>query len=132
TPNLTLCSNACTWRMPGAPGASSCSVPSARNGAIAISSPARLRRNNPASADADRTHGAPRAVSVSENDDDFNFTCQSTVRLSLLGSALAPDFVTEGRCPILGGKPRRGNPPLAVAIPYRAIQNGFDALFVTA
>ena len=64
--------------------------------------------------------------------DDFNFTDQSTIRLSLLGSALAPDFVTEGRCLILGGKPGRGKTHLAVAIAYRAIQNGFDALFVTA
>jgi DNA replication protein DnaC len=64
--------------------------------------------------------------------DDFNFTYQSTVRLSLLGSALAPDFVTEGRCLILGGKPGRGKTHLAVATAYRAIQNGFDALFVTA
>jgi DNA replication protein DnaC len=64
--------------------------------------------------------------------DDFNFTYQSTVRLSLLGSALAPDFVTEGRCVIFGGKPGRGKTHLAIAIAYRAIQNGFDALFVTA
>jgi DNA replication protein DnaC len=64
--------------------------------------------------------------------DDFNFTYQSIVRLSLLGSALAPEFVTEGRCLILGGKPGRGKTHLAVAVAYRAIQNGFDALFVTA
>src|SRR6266568_124004 len=64
--------------------------------------------------------------------DDFNFSHQSTVRLSLLGSALAADFVTEGRCLILSGKPGRGKTHLAVAIAYRAIQNGFDALFVTA
>jgi DNA replication protein DnaC len=64
--------------------------------------------------------------------DDFNFIHQSTLRLSLLGSALAPEFVTEGRCLILGGKPGRGKTHLAVAIAYRAIQNGFDALFVTA
>jgi DNA replication protein DnaC len=64
--------------------------------------------------------------------DDFNFLHQSTVRLSLLGSALAPEFVTEGRCLILGGKPGRGKTHLAVAIAYRAIQNGFDARFVTA
>ena len=64
--------------------------------------------------------------------DDFNFTYQSTVRLALLGSALAPDFVTEGRCLIFGGRPGRGKTHLAVAIAYRAIQNGFDALFVTA
>src|ERR671924_1857148 len=64
--------------------------------------------------------------------DDFNFTYQSTVRLSLLGSALAADFVTEGRCLIFGGKPGRGKTHLAVAIAYRAIQNGFDAFFTTA
>lgn len=64
--------------------------------------------------------------------DDFDFTFQSTVRLSLLGSALSADFVTEGRCLILLGKPGRGKTHLAVAIAYRAIQNGFDAHFTTA
>ena len=64
--------------------------------------------------------------------DDFDFTYQSTVRLSLLGSALSPDFVTDGRALILLGKPGRGKTHLAVAIAYRAIQNGFDARFVTA
>jgi DNA replication protein DnaC len=63
--------------------------------------------------------------------DDFDFTYQSTLRLSLLGSALSPDFVTEGRALILSGKPGRGKTHLAVAIAYRAIQNGFDARFVT-
>jgi DNA replication protein DnaC len=55
-----------------------------------------------------------------------------TVRLALLGSALSQDFVTDGRALILLGKPGRGKTHLAVAIAYRAIQNGFDALFVTA
>jgi len=64
--------------------------------------------------------------------DDFDFTYQSTVRLALLGSALSPDFVTEGRSLVLLGKPGRGKTHLAVAIAYRAIQNGFEALFVTA
>jgi DNA replication protein DnaC len=64
--------------------------------------------------------------------DDFDFTYQSVVRLSLLGSALSPDFVTEGRSLILSGKPGRGKTHLAIAIAYRAVQNGFDALFVTA
>jgi DNA replication protein DnaC len=54
------------------------------------------------------------------------------LRLSLLGSALSPDFITEGRCLVLFGKPGRGKTHLAVAIAYRAIQNGFDAVFVTA
>ena len=64
--------------------------------------------------------------------DDFNFTYQSTVRLSLLGTALSADFVTGGGCLILHGKPGLGTTHLAVAIAYRAFQNGFDALFVTA
>lgn len=64
--------------------------------------------------------------------DDFNFTYQSTVRLSLLGSALAADFITEGRSLIFFGKPGRGKTHLAVAVAYRAIQNGFDAHFTTA
>ena len=64
--------------------------------------------------------------------EEFDFTYQSTVRLALLGSALSPDFVTEGRSLVLLGKPGRGKTHLAVAIAYRAIQNGFEALFVTA
>jgi len=64
--------------------------------------------------------------------DDFNFTYQSTVRMPLIGSYLSADFVTEGRSLILHGKPGRGKTHLAVAIAYRAIQNGFEALFVTA
>src|SRR5713226_4779497 len=64
--------------------------------------------------------------------DDFNFLYQSTVRLSLLGSALSADFTTEGHCLIFNGKPGRGKTHLAIAIAYRAIQQGFDAFFVTA
>jgi DNA replication protein DnaC len=64
--------------------------------------------------------------------EEFDFTYQSSVRLTLLGSALSPDFVTEGRSLVLLGKPGRGKTHLAVAIAYRAIQNGFEALFVTA
>ena len=64
--------------------------------------------------------------------DDFDFTLQSTLRLSLLASFLSPDFVTDGRGLILSGKTGRGKTHLAIAIAYRAIQNGFDALFTTA
>ena len=64
--------------------------------------------------------------------DDFNFTYQSSLRLQMLGSALAADFVTEGRSLVFIGKPGRGKTHLAIAIAYRAIQNGFDAYFTTA
>ena len=64
--------------------------------------------------------------------DDFNFAYQTSLRLTMLGSALSPDFVTEGRSLILAGRPGRGKTHLAIAIAYRAIQNGFDACFTTA
>jgi DNA replication protein DnaC len=64
--------------------------------------------------------------------DDFDFTLQSTLRLSRLGSYLGPDFVTEGRSLILYGKEGRGKTHLAVALGYRAIQNGFETLCTTA
>jgi DNA replication protein DnaC len=77
---------------------------------------------------ASRDAGFPFLKTV----DDFDFTYQTTVRLPLIGSSLSADFVTEGRSLILLGKPGRGKTHLAVAVAYRAIQNGFDALFVTA
>ena len=64
--------------------------------------------------------------------DEFDFAYQSTLRLTTLGSLLTPDFVTEGHSVILEGKPGRGKTHLAIAIAYRAMQHGFDALFVTA
>ena len=64
--------------------------------------------------------------------EEFDFTYQSTLRLTTIGSMLAPDFVTEGRSVILEGKPGRGKTHLTVAIAYRAMQNGFDARFTTA
>lgn len=63
--------------------------------------------------------------------EDFDFTLQSELRLATLGSYLGPEFVTEGRNLILIGKPGRGKTHLAIAIAYKAIQNGFDARFTT-
>lgn len=57
---------------------------------------------------------------------------QSTLRESLIGSYLGLDFVAEGRSLILHGKTGRGKTHLAVAVGYRAIQNGFETLFTTA
>ena len=64
--------------------------------------------------------------------EEFDFTYQSTLRLTTIGSLLAPDFVTEGGSVIFEGKPGRGKTHLAIAIAYRALQNGFDVLFTTA
>ena len=64
--------------------------------------------------------------------DDFDFTLQSSLRVALLGSYLSPDFVTEGRSLVFHGKEGRGKTHLAIAIGYRAIQNGFETLFTTA
>jgi DNA replication protein DnaC len=64
--------------------------------------------------------------------DDFDFSLQTSLRATLIGSYLGPDFVGEGRSLILHGKTGRGKTHLAVAIAYRAIQNGFEALFTTA
>jgi DNA replication protein DnaC len=64
--------------------------------------------------------------------EEFDFSYQSTLRLATIGSLLAPDFVTDGRSVIFEGKPGRGKTHLAIAIAYRAMHNGFDALFTTA
>jgi len=64
--------------------------------------------------------------------EEFDFTFQSSVRLALLGSVLGPELVTHGHCLIASGPSGTGKTHLAVAIAYRAIQNGFDARFTTA
>ena len=53
--------------------------------------------------------------------DDFNLTYQSSLRLQMLGSALAADFVTEGRSLILAGKPGRGKTHLAIAVRFTPV-----------
>lgn len=62
--------------------------------------------------------------------EEFDFSYQSTLRLTTFGSLLSPDFITAGHSVILEGKPGRGKTHLAIAVGYRAMQNGFDALFV--
>ena len=64
--------------------------------------------------------------------EEFDFTFQASVRRQQLGPFLGPEFVTEGRNLILSGRPGRGKTHIAVALAYRAIQNCFDARFVTA
>lgn len=64
--------------------------------------------------------------------EEFDFVFQSSVGRRQLGPYLGPEFVTEGRNLVLHGKPGRGKTHLAVAVAYRAIQNGFHARFVKA
>lgn len=64
--------------------------------------------------------------------DAFPCTDQTSVRLTMLGSALAADFGTEGRSLIFCGTPGRGTTPLAIALAYRAIQHGCDTYVTTA
>jgi DNA replication protein DnaC len=64
--------------------------------------------------------------------EEFDFQRQPVLRKSHLGSYLEPDFVREGRSLILYGKHGRGKTHLAVAIGYRAIQNGFETLCANA
>jgi DNA replication protein DnaC len=79
---------------------------------------------------ARRTHHArfPFLKTIEE----FDFTHQSTLRQALLGSFLGPEYVPSGRCLVLQGRPGRGKTHLAIAIAYKAILNGYDALFTTA
>ena len=64
--------------------------------------------------------------------ENYDFTFQSTLALRRLGPYLGPELVSEGRCVIFSGRPGRGKTHLAVAIGFRAIQNGFTARFVGA
>lgn len=64
--------------------------------------------------------------------EEFDFAFQTSVRRQQLGPFLGPEFVTEGRNLILSGGPGRGKTHIAIALAYKAIQNGFEARFVTA
>jgi len=64
--------------------------------------------------------------------EEFDFTFGAGLRRDLLAPYLCNEFVTEGRNLIFSGKSGRGKTALAIAIAIRAIQNGFDAQFITA
>ena len=64
--------------------------------------------------------------------EDFDFTFQTSIKLSLLGSYLGPELMSEGRNLILSGPTGLGKTHLAIAIAYRAIQNGGTALLEEA
>lgn len=64
--------------------------------------------------------------------DEYDFSHQKALELRLFASFLSPDFVADGRSLVLQGGPGRGKTHLAIAVAYRAIQNGYEARFVTA
>jgi len=64
--------------------------------------------------------------------EEFDFTFQTSLRLKMLGSYLGPELLAEGRNVVLSGPTGTGKTHLAIAIAYRAIQNGFDARFAQA
>ncbi len=64
--------------------------------------------------------------------EEFDFNFQSGLRKELLGSYLGPELVSEGRNLIAYGPSGTGKTHVAVAIAYKAIQNGSDARFATA
>jgi DNA replication protein DnaC len=64
--------------------------------------------------------------------EEFDFIFQSSIKRSQLGPFLDPDFVVNGRHLILEGRPGLGKTHLAIAISYKAIQHGHDALFIPA
>lgn len=64
--------------------------------------------------------------------EELDWTFQTSIEQELLGSYLGPELVNEGRGLIFCGPTGTGKTSLSIAIGYRAIQNGFEALFVTA
>jgi DNA replication protein DnaC len=64
--------------------------------------------------------------------DEFDFAFQQSVKKKALGRFFGPELVEEGRSLILLGKPGRGKTHLAIAMAYKAIQNGYEAFFTTA
>jgi DNA replication protein DnaC len=64
--------------------------------------------------------------------EEFDFNFQASIERKCLGRFLGPELVEEGRNLVLLGKSGRGKTHLAIAIAYKAIQNGYEARFTTA
>ena len=90
------------------------------------------RRGGGKEANASAASDAQRPLSFSQDHGRVRFLAPVHAAGRVLGSYLGPELVSEGRSLILHGKTGRGKTHLAVAIGYRAIQNGFETLFTTA
>lgn len=64
--------------------------------------------------------------------EEFDFEFQRSIKRQMLGRFLGPELVEDGRSLVLLGEPGRGKTHLAIAVAYKAIQNGYDARFTTA
>jgi DNA replication protein DnaC len=64
--------------------------------------------------------------------EEFDFEFQRSLKRSMLGRFLGPELVADGRSLVLLGEPGRGKTHLAIALAYKAIQNGYEARFTTA
>ena len=131
--DLDRLSSASTSPMPAASGATSSSARRGRRGPTATSSPCSSPRRSPIAS----RRGSPdsRAAPASRFSRPSTISTSRTSRRSASRSSAPRSRRTSSprAAPsIFTGKPGRGKTHLAVAIAYRAIQNGFDALFTTA
>jgi DNA replication protein DnaC len=76
--------------------------------------------------------GAPPGFPFLKTVHEFDFGLQPSLQATMLAPHLSRGFAAEGRSLVFWGKPGRGKTHLAIAVAQRAIENGFDALFVTA
>jgi len=86
-----------------------------------------VRRQERRLAQATRRAGFPFLKTLEE----FDFTFQASLQRKALGPYLGPELVSGGRSLILWGPPGLGKTALAIALAYKAIQEGASARFVT-
>lgn len=53
--------------------------------------------------------------------EEFDFSLQSALKLTTIGSLLSLDLIADGGAVIFEGKPGRGKTHLVIAIVYRAL-----------
>lgn len=63
--------------------------------------------------------------------EQFDFSVQPELRRTLLASCFSSESVARGRNLILAGRSGRCQTHVAIAIAYKAIENGFGARFAT-